>query len=115
MPFLFGPIGFVLVALPFVARLFGGDTGHTSVEDIQSQITRSGVETKVRICGAIDERLDAISIAVIDAIDEPQQRIRAGCATLTGEGLIEGRILSSLRERATRMELEFTNLTASSS
>jgi tRNA U34 5-carboxymethylaminomethyl modifying GTPase MnmE/TrmE len=115
VPFLFGPIGFVLVALPFVARLFAGDSGHTSVEDIQLQITKAGEEAKARICVAIDARLDAISTAVIDAIDEPQQRIRAGCVTLTGEGIIQGTILSSLRERATCMELEFINLAASSS
>ena len=113
VPFLFGPIGLVLVALPFVAHLFGRASAHTSVEDIQRQIAKSGEEVKARICAAIGVRLDAISTAVIDAIDEPQQRIRAGCATLTGEGLIQGTILSSLRERAARMELEFTNLAAS--
>lgn len=80
---------------------------------IQRQIAKSGEEVKARICAAIGARLDAISTAVIDAIDEPQQRIRARCATLTGEGLIQGTILSSLRERAARMELEFTNLAAS--
>jgi GTPase SAR1 family protein len=115
IPFLFGPIGFVLVALPFVARLFGSTTAHTPVEDIQRQIAKSGKEVKTQICAEIDTRFDAISTALIDAIDEPQQRIRAGCATLTGEGLIQGTILTSLRERATRMELEFASLAARSS
>jgi ribosome biogenesis GTPase A len=99
-PFFFGPIGFVLLALPFVGRLFTGSSNSMSLEQLCNQIANSGEEIKVRVVSAVNDRLNSISAAVLDVFDDVQGSIRTDCKLLIGEGGIPRATLDSLRSEA---------------
>jgi GTPase SAR1 family protein len=105
-PFLFGPIGLIVLALPFVTHLFSGTSNSTSVEQIRSQISKSCEEIKTRVCAAVDERLDTIAQSVLNVFVDLQQRVRSGCSLLNGEKGISRRTLDYLRSQAIGMDSE---------
>lgn len=106
VPFVFGPIGFVLIALPFVARLFIGRSSDTSVEVIHSQLAKSSEEIQSQLCRSLNDRLDAISISVFDIFDELQGRILTSCGAIRGERGIDRAKLQSLKAAAATLQIE---------
>ena len=106
VPFVFGAIGFVLIALPFVARLFTGGSSDTSVEQIQSQLAKSCEEVKSRLRRAVNDRVDSISTSVFDIFDESQERIRICCRAINGEEAIDRGKLQSLKVAAATLQSE---------
>ncbi len=82
--FVFGWVGFAVVAFPFVARLFGGSQPKATT-NVQAALHDTGSQLKNRVASALSERLDAIAFATTDVLDEPQHRIRSACKALSGD------------------------------
>ena len=108
--FLFGWVGFAAVALPFVARLFGGSSNAVPIQEIQSRLLKSAENIRRKIASTVDERLDVLSMSVLDVLDEPQQRICSASAALMDSHSTRRKSLEGVRSTATRLELEVSQI-----
>jgi hypothetical protein len=106
----FGWIGLAAVALPFVAKLFGGGRGNMSLDEMRQRILQSGRDARKGVTGALNTRMDSIATGVLDILDEPQHRIRTGCAAICGTERIPEATLTELSIRATSLDDEFGHL-----
>lgn len=107
VPFLFGPIGFVLVALPFVARLFTADSSDSSTEQIQSQLAKSCEQLKSTLHQAVDDRLNLLSMSLFEGFDDIQGRIRTCCGVISGKEGIDRAELQSLKSAVDALQADF--------
>jgi small GTP-binding protein len=103
-------IGLVVVALPIVTKLFGEKGSNLLPNEMGSRILQSGREIKTRVTGALNDRMDLITTTVLDILDEPQQRIRTGCAALSGGERMSEATLAALSTRATQLDAKFEAL-----
>jgi small GTP-binding protein len=108
--FAFGWVGFAVVALPFVVRMFGTDSKEVPTEQIKKKLRSSGDQIKTAIHAAIDERISAIAMAVIEVLDEPQQRIKTGCVVLSGADGLREAVLESLLSSTVELESELVSI-----
>ena len=108
--FAFGWVGFAVVALPFVVRMFGSESNGVPVEQIKKRLRNSGDQVKVALHVAIDERISAISMAVIEVLDEPQQRVKTACVFLSGNDGPREAVLESLLSSTVELESELASI-----
>lgn len=109
----FGWIGLAAVALPFVAKLFGAWRGNMSIDEMRQRILQAGRDTRIGVTGALNDRLDSIATSVLDILDEPQHRIRIGCAAICGTERLPEATLTALSIRTTSLDDEFGHLASS--
>jgi tRNA U34 5-carboxymethylaminomethyl modifying GTPase MnmE/TrmE len=106
----FGWVGFAVVALPFVVRMFGSESNGMPVEQIRKRLRSSGDQVKAALHVAVDERISAISMAVIEVLDEPQQRVKTACVFLSGDDGPREVVLESLLSLAVELESELVSI-----
>ena len=102
-----GWIGLGAVALPIIAKLLGEKGSNLPPDEMRNRILQSGREIKTRVTGALNDRMDLITNTVLDILDEPQQRIRTGCAAICGGERMSEATLAALGTRATQLDAEF--------
>ena len=81
-----------------------------SIDEMRQRILQSGRDTRIGVTGALNDRLDSIATSVLDILDEPQHRIRIGCAAICGTERMPEATLAALSIRTTSLDDEFGHL-----
>ena len=103
--FLFGWVGFAVVALPFVARMFSSSSSH-SMEHVRKGLATSRNDVTTSLLRSLNLHLDLVATASVDVLDGPQRRLQTTCLLLTSENGTSGdpESLESLETLTSRLE-----------